>query len=82
MNFADFRLVKFDSVHEYIERSFDGEWDSPISLVLGGVKSIYTFDVLAETKQPHEQFEMYCVGGLIALIFLHTVNDCLTALLP
>jgi len=68
VNFADFRLVKFDSVHEYIEQSFDDEWDSPVSLVLSGVKSIYTFDLLAETKQPHEQFEPYCVGGLILVI--------------
>jgi len=67
VDFADFRLVKFDSIHEYIERSFDDEWDSPISEVLGGVKSIYTFDLLAETKQPQEQFEPYYIGGQ----FLH-----------
>jgi len=60
--------VKFDSIHEYIERSFDDEWDSPMSQVLGGVKSIYTFDLLAETKQPPEQFEPYCVGGQIPVI--------------
>jgi len=69
VSFADFRLVKYDSVHEYIERSFDDEWDSSISLVLGGVKSIYTFDLLAETKQPHEQFEPCYVGGLISVTF-------------
>ena len=68
VSLADFRLVKYDSVHEYIERSFDDEWNSPISLVLSGVKSIYTFDLLAETKQPHEQFETYYVGGLITVI--------------
>ena len=61
--------MKFDSVHEYIERSFDDDWDSPISSVLGGVKSIYTFDLLAETKQPDEQFEPYYTGGLILIIF-------------
>jgi len=68
VDFADFRLVKFDSIHEYIERSFDDEWDHPMSDVLGGVKSIYTFDLLAETKQPHEQFEPYCVGGQITML--------------
>jgi len=71
---ADFRLVKFDSIHEYIERSFDDEWDSPISLVLGGVKSIYTFDLLAETKQPHEHFEPYHVGGRFSC-FIVTVEN-------
>jgi len=59
--------VKFDSIHEYIERSFDDDWDSQISQVLGGVKSIYTFDLLAETKQPHEQFERYRLGGWFLL---------------
>jgi len=63
VNFTDFRLVKFDSVNEYIEQSFDNEWESPISLVLDGVKSIYPFDLLAETKQPYMQFEPYSVGG-------------------
>jgi len=67
VDLADFRLVKFDSIHEYIEQSFDDEWESPMSLVLSGVKSIYTFDLLAETKKPDEQFEMYYVGGQLSL---------------
>lgn len=70
VDFADFRLVKFDSIHEYIEQSFDNDaWDSPMSQVLGGVKSIYTFDLLAETKQPHEHFEPYFGGGEISMLF-------------
>jgi len=76
VDFADFRLVKFDSIHEYIERSFDDEWEHPVSEVLGGVKSIYTFDLLAETKQPHEQFDTYCVGGHITVLLFAGLFLC------
>jgi ubiquitin C-terminal hydrolase len=69
---SDFRLVKFDSVHEYIERSFDNELSLPIYQVLGGVKSVYNFDLLAETKFPCEEFTSYNSGDF--MIRVHNVD--------
>jgi hypothetical protein len=63
---VDFRLVKFDSSQEYIDSSFDDSstgWTMPFSQVLGGVRSVYTFDLLAETKKPGVEFEKYISGG-------------------
>uniref|UniRef100_A0A672IF71 Ubiquitin carboxyl-terminal hydrolase 47 n=1 Tax=Salarias fasciatus TaxID=181472 RepID=A0A672IF71_SALFA len=44
------RLVKYDEFHEYLERSYEGEEDTPMGLLLGGVKSSYMFDLLLETR--------------------------------
>ncbi len=57
------RLVKYDEFHDWIERSYDEQHDTPISQVLGAVKSMYTFDLLLEIKQPHQIFQEYKPGG-------------------
>ena len=57
------RLVKYDNINEYIDRSFENEEDVPIHQVLGGVKSIYSFDLLLEVKMPDEEFQSYIPGG-------------------
>ncbi|MGH0167929.1 UNVERIFIED_CONTAM: hypothetical protein FKN15_077213 [Acipenser sinensis] len=48
------RLVKYDEFHEYLERSYEGEEETPMGLLLGGVKSSYMFDLLLETKRPEQ----------------------------
>ena len=57
------RLVKYDEFHDWIERSFDEKDDTPMGEVLGGVKSMYTFDLLLEIKQPQQKFQDYKPGG-------------------
>jgi len=59
----DFRLVKFDSSHEYIDSSIDEDWLTPFHQILGGVKSVYGFDLLAETKKHGQEFQRYFSGG-------------------
>lgn len=57
------RLVKYDEFHEYLERSYEGEEDMPMGLLLGGVKSSYMFDLLLETRRPDQVFQPYKPGG-------------------
>jgi ubiquitin carboxyl-terminal hydrolase 47 len=57
------RLVKYDEFHDWIELSYEDQDDSPMGDVLGGVKSMYTFDLLVEIKQPHQKFQEYKPGG-------------------
>lgn len=57
------RLVKYDEFHEYLERSYEGEEDTPMGLLLGGVKSSYMFDLLLETRRPEQAFQPYKPGG-------------------
>lgn len=57
------RLVKYDEFHEYLERSYEGEEDTPMGLLLGGVKSSYMFDLLLETRRPEQTFLPYKPGG-------------------
>ena len=57
------RLVKYDELHDSLERSYEDMDDEPISVVLGGVKSIYTFDLLMEIKKPDQEFQEYKPGG-------------------
>lgn len=57
------RLVKYDEFHEYLERSYEGEEDTPMGLLLGGVKSSYMFDLLLETRRPEQVFQPYKPGG-------------------
>uniref|UniRef100_A0A672IEK2 Ubiquitin carboxyl-terminal hydrolase 47 n=1 Tax=Salarias fasciatus TaxID=181472 RepID=A0A672IEK2_SALFA len=58
------RLVKYDEFHEYLERSYEGEEDTPMGLLLGGVKSSYMFDLLLETRKPEQVFQPYKPGGV------------------
>jgi len=57
------RLVKYDSLHDYIDRSFDGEETQQIYKVFGGVRFIYSFDLLLEIKRPDQTFPTYHPGG-------------------
>ena len=57
------RLVKYDEYQDSLEKSYEGEEDTPISVLLGGVKSNYTFDLLLETRRPEQVFLAYKPGG-------------------
>ncbi|XP_072906042.1 ubiquitin carboxyl-terminal hydrolase 47 isoform X3 [Hemitrygon akajei] len=66
------RLVKYDEFHDYLERSYEGEEDTPMGLLLGGVKSSYMFDLLLETKQPDQIFQPYKSGEV--MVKVHVVD--------
>lgn len=67
------RLVKYDEFHEYLERSYEGEEDTPMGMLLGGVKSSYMFDLLLEIRKPEQVFQPYKPGGQYSLLrFIHT----------
>ena len=61
------RLLKYDQFHDSIERAFDGEENTNIGKLLGGVKASYTFELLMETKLPEDEFPEYKPGGKHAL---------------
>lgn len=58
------RLVKYDSLHDYIDRSFDSEDLQPMFKILGGIRFIYSFDLLLEIKRPDQTFATYHPGGI------------------
>ncbi|KAL4613541.1 ubiquitin carboxyl-terminal hydrolase 47 isoform X1, partial [Arapaima gigas] len=66
------RLVKYDEFHEYLERSYEGEEDTPMGLLLGGVKSSYMFDLLLETRRPDQVFQTYKPGEV--MVKVHVVD--------
>ncbi|TSL68241.1 Ubiquitin carboxyl-terminal hydrolase 47 [Bagarius yarrelli] len=66
------RLVKYDEFHEYLERSYEGEEDMPMGLLLGGVKSSYMFDLLLETRRPDQVFQPYKPGEV--MVKVHVVD--------
>uniref|UniRef100_A0A667ZHR0 Ubiquitin carboxyl-terminal hydrolase 47 n=1 Tax=Myripristis murdjan TaxID=586833 RepID=A0A667ZHR0_9TELE len=66
------RLVKYDEFHEYLERSYEGEEDTPMGLLLGGVKSSYMFDLLLETRRPEQVFQPYKPGEV--MVKVHVVD--------
>ncbi|KAM7428691.1 Ubiquitin carboxyl-terminal hydrolase 47 [Porites harrisoni] len=66
------RIVKYDEYYDYIERSFDGEENDPMGKVLCGVKQSYMFDLLLETRKPHEKFSVYKHGGVTVKV--HVVD--------
>ena len=54
----------FSQVHDWVERSYDEEdIDAPMGHLLGGVKSIYSYDLLLEIKRPDQTFQHYKPGG-------------------
>ena len=57
------RLVKFDEYQDTLECSFENEEDTPMGVLLGGVKQTYNFDLLLETKRPDQVFQEYRPGG-------------------
>lgn len=66
------RLVKYDEFHDYLERSYEGEEDTPMGLLLGGVKSTYMFDLLLETRKPDQIFQSYKPGEV--MVKVHVVD--------
>ncbi|XP_026868711.2 ubiquitin carboxyl-terminal hydrolase 47 isoform X3 [Electrophorus electricus] len=66
------RLVKYDEFHEYLERSYEGEEDMPMGLLLGGVKSSYMFDLLLESRRPDQLFQPYKPGEV--MVKVHVVD--------
>ncbi|XP_067152240.1 ubiquitin carboxyl-terminal hydrolase 47 isoform X7 [Apteryx mantelli] len=66
------RLVKYDEFHDYLERSYEGEEDTPMGLLLGGVKSTYMFDLLLETRRPDQFFQCYKPGEV--MVKVHVVD--------
>uniref|UniRef100_A0A8K9XP74 Ubiquitin carboxyl-terminal hydrolase 47 n=1 Tax=Oncorhynchus mykiss TaxID=8022 RepID=A0A8K9XP74_ONCMY len=66
------RLVKYDEFHEYLERSYEGEDDTPMGLLLGGVKSSYMFDLLLETRRAEQVFQPYKPGEV--MVKVHVVD--------
>lgn len=68
------RLVKFDEYQDTLECSFENEDDTPMGLLLGGVKQAYNFDLLLETRRPEQVFQEYRPGG--NKIFIHVLVFC------
>ncbi|XP_074853476.1 ubiquitin carboxyl-terminal hydrolase 47 isoform X2 [Carettochelys insculpta] len=67
------RLVKYDEFHDYLERSFEEEEeDTPMGLLLGGVKSTYMFDLLLETRRADQIFQSYKPGEV--MVKVHVVD--------
>ena len=57
------RLVRYNCDLDYIERSFDLKEITTIGAALGGVKSIYAFELLLEIKEPEQKWQEYKLGG-------------------
>ncbi|KAJ3593031.1 hypothetical protein NHX12_005369 [Muraenolepis orangiensis] len=74
------RLVKYDEFHEYLELSFEGEEDTPMGLLLGGVKTSYMFDLLLETRRPEQVFQPYKPGEV--MVKVHVVDLKSDAIVP
>ncbi|XP_066495336.1 ubiquitin carboxyl-terminal hydrolase 47 isoform X1 [Tiliqua scincoides] len=66
------RLVKYDEFHDYLERSYEGEEDTPMGILLGGIKSTYMFDLLLETRRPDQVFQCYKPGEV--MVKVHVVD--------
>ncbi|XP_069079700.1 ubiquitin carboxyl-terminal hydrolase 47 isoform X1 [Pleurodeles waltl] len=66
------RLVKYDEFHDYLERSYEEEEDSPMGLLLGAVKSSYMFDLLLEIRRPDQVFQSYKSGEV--MVKVHVVD--------
>ncbi|XP_038663901.1 ubiquitin carboxyl-terminal hydrolase 47 isoform X1 [Scyliorhinus canicula] len=74
------RLVKYDEFHDYLERSYEGEENTPVGILLGGVKSSYMFDLLLETRQPNQAFQPYKSGEV--MVKVHVVDLKTETLIP
>uniref|UniRef100_A0A8C4QAX2 Ubiquitin carboxyl-terminal hydrolase 47 n=1 Tax=Eptatretus burgeri TaxID=7764 RepID=A0A8C4QAX2_EPTBU len=66
------RLVKYDDFHDSLEQSYEGEEDTPMGYLLGGVKSSYIFDLLLETRHADQHFRPYKPGGVTVKV--HVVD--------
>ncbi|XP_029701548.1 ubiquitin carboxyl-terminal hydrolase 47 isoform X1 [Takifugu rubripes] len=73
------RLVKYDEFHEYLERSYEGEEDTPMGLLLGGVKSSYMFDLLLETRRADQVFQPYKPGVMVKVHVVDLESETIAA---
>ncbi|XP_038049001.1 ubiquitin carboxyl-terminal hydrolase 47-like [Patiria miniata] len=64
------RLVKYDEFHESLERSYEGEEETPMGTLLCGVKTTYMFDLLLETRREDQEFVVYRPGGVTNKLFV------------
>lgn len=64
------RLVKYDEYLDSLERSYEGEEDTCIATLLGGVKATYNFDLLLERRRPDQVFQPYKPGGVTVKVFV------------
>lgn len=71
------RLVKYDEQQDSLERSYEGEENTSIAALLGGVRAYYTFDLLLETKRMDEEFLEYRPGGVFVWFELISLVVCL-----
>ncbi|XP_062581808.1 ubiquitin carboxyl-terminal hydrolase 47-like [Saccostrea cucullata] len=69
------RLVKFDEYQDALECSFEDEEDTPMGLLLGGVKQAYNFDLLLETKRRDQMFPEYKPGGLTVKLYVADLQN-------
>ncbi|XP_071942590.1 ubiquitin carboxyl-terminal hydrolase 47-like [Antedon mediterranea] len=58
------RLVKYDEYNDALEKSYEGEEQTLMGELLGGVKSQYLFDLFLETRKEDEEFQVYKYGGV------------------
>ncbi|CAH1800062.1 unnamed protein product, partial [Owenia fusiformis] len=63
------RLVKYDEYHDSLEKSYEGEEETPMGVLLGGVKQSYTFDLLMEIRREGQKFQPYKPGGVTVKVF-------------
>jgi len=63
----DVRIVKYDEYHDSIERSFEDCENQTISYILGGVKTMYMFELLLEIRSPGTEWQHYKPGGAMLL---------------
>lgn len=69
------RLVKFDEYQDTLECSFENEDDTPMGLLLGGVKQAYNFDLLLETRRPEQVFQEYRPGGVTVKLYVADLQN-------
>ncbi|KAK6187315.1 hypothetical protein SNE40_005373 [Patella caerulea] len=63
------RLIKYDEHSDSLEKSYEGEEDTDMGSLLGGVKSSYTFDLLLETRTADSPFQEYKPGGVTVKVY-------------
>jgi ubiquitin carboxyl-terminal hydrolase 47 len=58
------RIIKYDEYQDTLECSFEGDEETSMDSLLGGVKQNYSFDLLLETRRPEQKFQQYKPGGM------------------
>lgn len=57
------RLVKYDDFYESLEQSYEGYEKTRMGQLLGGVRKTYLYDLLLETREEKEKFDVYTKCG-------------------